>query len=142
MLRTAGHSFSTRTSLRSFSLTHCRTSGSSSSQSLRNKNDRIKRSFYFWWERLDSNQLSRTTTDLQSAPALQLRRAPLNFFLDRTPEALAKGGAGRGNRTLISSLEGLHTSLCTMPAIRSSVLKFIRVVQMLRIAKFLRWGVY
>ena len=57
----------------------------------------------FWWEWLDSNQLRLKPTDLQSAPALQLRRTPNH-------------GAGRGNRTLISSLEGLHTSLCTMPA--------------------------
>ena len=28
-------------------------------------------------------------------------------------------GAGSGNRTRISSLEGLHTSLCTMPATNS-----------------------
>ena len=28
-------------------------------------------------------------------------------------------GAGSGNRTRISSLEGLHTSLCTMPATKS-----------------------
>ena len=34
-------------------------------------------------------------------------------------EALAKCGAGSGNRTRISSLEGLHTSLCTMPATNS-----------------------
>ena len=30
----------------------------------------------FWWEWVDSNHLSRKTTDLQSAPALQLRRTP------------------------------------------------------------------
>lgn len=59
--------------------------------------------FMFWWEWLDSNQLRLKPTDLQSAPALQLRRTP-NL------------GAGSGNRTRISSLEGLHTSLCTMPA--------------------------
>ena len=32
--------------------------------------------FLFWWEWVDSNHLSRKTTDLQSAPALQLRRTP------------------------------------------------------------------
>ena len=30
----------------------------------------------FWWEWVDSNHLSLKTTDLQSAPALQLRRTP------------------------------------------------------------------
>ncbi len=104
--------------------------------------------FLFWWEWVDSNHLSRKTTDLQSAPALQLRRTPrtlfspisqqtktarlrfaaaLNFcnralcarqlkFVACHPKPLAKGGAGSGNRTRISSLEGLHTSPCTMPA--------------------------
>ena len=43
------------------------------------------------------------TTDLQSAPALRLRRAPKTVTTIR--------GASRGNRTLISSLEGLHSSL-------------------------------
>lgn len=33
----------------------------------------------FWWEWVDSNHLSRKTTDLQSAPALQLRRTPKTF---------------------------------------------------------------
>ena len=32
--------------------------------------------YIFWWEWVDSNHLSRKTTDLQSAPALQLRRTP------------------------------------------------------------------
>ena len=31
---------------------------------------------FFWWEWLDSNQLRLKPTDLQSAPALQLRRTP------------------------------------------------------------------
>ena len=43
------------------------------------------------------------TTDLQSAPALRLRRAPKTVT--------TTCGASRGNRTLISSLEGLHSSL-------------------------------
>ena len=83
----------------------------------------------FWWEWVDSNHLSRKTTDLQSAPALQLRRTPKTpfspvftiwrKFVACHPKPLAKGGAGSGNRTRISSLEGLHTSLCTMPAINS-----------------------
>ena len=33
----------------------------------------------FWWEWVDSNHLSRKTTDLQSAPALQLRRTPTSL---------------------------------------------------------------
>ena len=77
------------------------------------------RSVFFWWEWLDSNQLRLKPTDLQSAPALQLRRTPeliRHNFYGMPHKALAKCGAGRGNRTLISSLEGLHTSLCTMPA--------------------------
>ena len=32
--------------------------------------------YIFWWEWVDSNHLSHKTTDLQSAPALQLRRTP------------------------------------------------------------------
>ena len=35
--------------------------------------------FLFWWEWVDSNHLSRKTTDLQSAPALQLRRTPTSL---------------------------------------------------------------
>ena len=34
-------------------------------------------------------------------------------------------GAGSGNRTRISSLEGLHTSLCTMPATNSKQSNYI-----------------
>ena len=34
-------------------------------------------------------------------------------------------GAGSGNRTRISSLEGLHTSLCTMPATKSKPCDYI-----------------
>ena len=68
--------------------------------------------YYSWWEWLDSNQLRLKPTDLQSAPALQLRRTP-NL------------GAGSGNRTRISSLEGLHTSLCTMPATNSKPTDYI-----------------
>ncbi len=34
-------------------------------------------------------------------------------------------GAGSGNRTRISSLEGLHTSLCTMPATNSKPTDYI-----------------
>ncbi len=36
--------------------------------------------YIFWWEWVDSNHLSRKTTDLQSAPALQLRRTPRTLF--------------------------------------------------------------
>ncbi len=36
----------------------------------------IKVGLCFWWEWLDSNQLRLKPTDLQSAPALQLRRTP------------------------------------------------------------------
>lgn len=32
--------------------------------------------FIFWWEWVDSNHLRLKPTDLQSAPALQLRRTP------------------------------------------------------------------
>ena len=39
--------------------------------------------FVFWWEWVDSNHLSRKTTDLQSAPALQLRRTPRTEFVVR-----------------------------------------------------------
>lgn len=65
---------------------------------------------FYWWEWLDSNQLRLKPTDLQSAPALQLRRTP------NLSKIISYLGAGSGNRTRISSLEGLHTSLCTMPA--------------------------
>ena len=79
--------------------------------------------FVFWWEWVDSNHLRLKPTDLQSAPALQLRRTP-NLF----PSACAMRislGAGSGNRTRISSLEGLHTSLCTMPATNSKPCDYI-----------------
>ena len=69
------------------------------------KNDH-KGHFLFWWEWVDSNHLRLKPTDLQSAPALQLRRTPRTLF-----------GAGSGTRTRTSSLEGLRTSPCTMPAI-------------------------
>lgn len=50
-----------------------------------NKNRPFGR-FVFWWEWLDSNQLSHKTTDLQSAPALQLRRTPnLSCHIRGTP---------------------------------------------------------
>ena len=41
-----------------------------------NKSTPFRGYFYFWWEWLDSNQLRLKPTDLQSAPALQLRRTP------------------------------------------------------------------
>ena len=40
-----------------------------------NKTDLLGR-FVFWWEWVDSNHLRLKPTDLQSAPALQLRRTP------------------------------------------------------------------
>ena len=36
----------------------------------------VRANNFSWWEWLESNQLSHKTTDLQSAPALRLRRAP------------------------------------------------------------------
>ena len=105
--------------------------------------------YIFWWEWVDSNHLSRKTTDLQSAPALQLRRTPRTFFATCPPSrnkqrqpvfallrrgtqfsilALASvkiGGAGSGTRTRISSLEGLRTSPCTMPATSSQYANYI-----------------
>ena len=50
--------------------------------------------FLFWWEWVDSNHLSRKTTDLQSAPALQLRRTPKTFDL---PVHLRQGYGGTLN---------------------------------------------
>ena len=47
---------------------------------LQNKKHTVKVCFLFWWEWVDSNHLSRKTTDLQSAPALQLRRTPRTYF--------------------------------------------------------------
>ena len=49
----------------------------------------IKVGFYLWWEWVDSNHLSRKTTDLQSAPALQLRRTPKTFWL-RPPQIVVR----------------------------------------------------
>ena len=49
------------------------------------------------------------TTDLQSAPALRLRRAPRTVLF--TNWISQNRGASSGNRTRISSLEGLHSSL-------------------------------
>ena len=124
---------------------------------------------------MDSNHLRLKPTDLQSAPALQLRRTPNlvkncqksedatilmqasvqsvhdrnqnqadsifhNFLVRAAGNRAYKNttscvisnelmfasqgypthwhpiASGSGNRTRISSLEGLHTSLCTMPA--------------------------
>ncbi len=93
-----------------------------------NKNTPFRGYFYFWWEWLDSNQLRLKPTDLQSAPALQLRRTPelfRHYCCGLPHEAMAKCGAGSGNRTRISSLEGLHTSLCTMPATNSKLYDYI-----------------
>ena len=84
--------------------------------------------FLFWWEWVDSNHLRLKPTDLQSAPALQLRRTPRTFcasllsqmhdtgFLALAIASVKIRGAGSGTRTRISSLEGLRTSPCTMPA--------------------------
>ena len=53
----------------------------------------IKVCLCFWWEWLDSNQLSHKTTDLQSAPALQLRRTP-NLVLPLSWLAIRSLGVG------------------------------------------------
>ena len=136
---------------------------------------------------MDSNHLRLKPTDLQSAPALQLRRTPNlvkncqkledamilmqanvqsvhdrnqnqadsifhNFLVRAAGNRAYKNttscvisnelmfasqgyptqlhltcslGAGSGNRTRISSLEGLHTSLCTMPATNSKPCDYI-----------------
>ena len=72
---------STRTAHCLFSLTHCRTCNLTItwSKSIYHTTE-IKTPqtgcSYFWWEWLDSNQLRLKPTDLQSAPALQLRRTP------------------------------------------------------------------
>ena len=97
----------------------------------------------FWWEWVDSNHLRLKPTDLQSAPALQLRRTPRTFLTDSPslpfgksaafrfawPQPACRGfapaktdGAGSGTRTRTSSLEGLRTSPCTMPAMSVSPL--------------------
>ena len=102
--------------------------------------------FLFWWEWVDSNHLRLKPTDLQSVPALQLRRTPRTFYpparnKQRQPVfaslrrgtqfsilAIASvkiGGAGSGTRTRISSLEGLRTSPCTMPATSSQYADYI-----------------
>lgn len=43
-----------------------------------------------------------------------------------------KYGAGSGNRTRISSLEGLHTSLCTMPATNSKPTDYIPIFKQIK----------
>lgn len=48
-----------------------------------NKKCTVRVHFLFWWEWVDSNHLSRKTTDLQSAPALQLRRTPKTQLMVR-----------------------------------------------------------
>ena len=50
--------------------------GSSSCRNHQNKIPPTPGGILFWWEWLDSNQLRLKPTDLQSAPALQLRRTP------------------------------------------------------------------
>ena len=47
---------------------------------LQNKKWPKRGHFLFWWEWVDSNHLRLKPTDLQSAPALQLRRTPRTFF--------------------------------------------------------------
>ena len=110
--------------------------------------------FLFWWEWVDSNHLRLKPTDLQSAPALQLRRTPkslvratgnrayknttscvisneLMFASQGYPTQLHLTyslGAGSGTRTRISSLEGLHTSPCTMPATNSKPCDYILIL--------------
>ena len=51
------------------------------------------RVFLFWWEWLDSNQLRLKPTDLQSAPALQLRR---------TPNPLVRAAGNRAHKNTMS----------------------------------------
>ena len=48
----------------------------------------LKVGLCFWWEWVDSNHLSRKTTDLQSAPALQLRRTPREWCEQRESERI------------------------------------------------------
>ena len=119
---------STQTSRCLFSFTHRRTKQTAfvspntiNHVQCKTKTDQNGR-FVFWWEWVDSNHLSRKTTDLQSAPALQLRRTPRTFCppllkirrdigFSALAGALVKiRGASSGNRTRISSLEGLHSS--------------------------------
>ncbi len=63
-----------------------------------------------WWEWVDSNHLSRKTTDLQSAPALQLRRTPKTFWL-RPPQSMVRA-------------EGIRTYKNTMSCVISNELMF------------------
>ena len=106
---------------------HCRTCGSHPTHPNTTTKNRPFGRFLFWWGWVDSNHLSHKTTDLQSAPALQLRRTP-NLLEEQKKKSLVLHlilGASSGNRTRISSLEGLHTSLCTMPATNSKPCDYI-----------------
>ena len=69
----------------------CRTSGSHLTTLSPNKKPTI-RSVYVWWEWVDSNHLRLKPTDLQSAPALQLRRTPNLVFRPPAPKASVGNG--------------------------------------------------
>ena len=62
----------------------------------------------FWWERVESNHLSQRQ-QIYSLPRLSDSGARPKLFTHAFATQIH--GASRGNRTLISSLEGLHSSL-------------------------------
>lgn len=51
--------------------------------------------FLFWWEWVDSNHLRLKPTDLQSAPALQLRRTPNLYSAHITNGLFLGAGSGK-----------------------------------------------
>ena len=73
----------------------------------------------------------RTTSGLSqqiySLPRLSNSGARPELFCGLPHEALAKCGAGSGTRTRTSSLEGLRTSPCTMPAINRKRTDYIPI---------------
>ena len=71
----------------------CRTSGSHLTHPSQNKkHPPFGGCFLFWWEWVDSNHLRLKPTDLQSAPALQLRRTPNLVFRPPAPKASVGNG--------------------------------------------------
>ena len=114
-LSPAGHSLTLELRKRLFSLTHCRTCNLSIAcfKSINHTTlitkDRTRRSFVI----SGGSGWIRTSSGFTVCPG------------SPTPAHAQSLGAGSGNRTRISSLEGLHTSLCTMPATNSKLNDYI-----------------
>ena len=88
---------------------------------IKTKTDQTGR-FVFWWVRVDSDHL-RHSQQIYSLPRLSNSGAHPELILT----CHTKCGAGSGTRTRTSSLEGLRTSPCTMPAINQEQTDYILI---------------